>query len=94
MTKARPACWREVDYVLIDHGDGTSGLYLHLRPGSVLVRSGDVVTVGQPLAQAGASGWTDRSGLQFQVQSTPVWDSRQRARLVHDRVAGGRLCRR
>ena len=74
--EARPACWHEVDYVLIDHGDGTSGLYLHLRPGSVLVRSGDVVTVGQPLAQAGASGWTDRSGLQFQVQSTPVWDTR------------------
>lgn len=75
----RPACWQEVDYVLIDHGDGTSGLYLHLRPGSVQVRSGDVVTVGQPLGQAGASGWTDRTGLQFQVQPTPAWDARSRA---------------
>ncbi len=28
-----PSCWREVNLVLIDHGDGTSGLYLHLRPG-------------------------------------------------------------
>lgn len=76
--EARPACWREVNYVLIDHGDGTSGLYLHLRPGSAQVRSGDVVTVGQPLAQAGASGWTDRTGLQFQVQPTPTWNVRGR----------------
>jgi hypothetical protein len=70
---ARPACWHEVDHVLIDHGDGTSGLYLHLRPGTAQVRAGDVVSVGQPLGQAGASGWTDRTGVQFQVQPTPAW---------------------
>ena len=71
--QARPDCWREVDYVLIDHGDGTSGLYLHLEPGSLLVRSGDVVSTGQALGSAGDSGWTDRIGLQFQVQRTPAW---------------------
>ena len=36
----RPDCWRDVDFVLIDHGDGTSGLYLHLSPGRLPVRSG------------------------------------------------------
>ena len=39
-----------VNYVLIDHGDGTSGLYLHLTPGSPLVRSGDVVSRASPSA--------------------------------------------
>jgi hypothetical protein len=75
----RPACWREVDYVLIDHGDGTSGLYLHMRPGTARVRVGEVVSVGQPLGQAGASGWTDRTGVQFQVQPTPAWNQRSQA---------------
>ena len=42
----RPDCWRDVNYVLIDHGDGTSGLYLHLAPGRLPVRTGDVVSTG------------------------------------------------
>jgi hypothetical protein len=69
----RPDCWREVNLVLIDHGDGTAGLYLHLRPDSATVRQGEVVSTGQPLAQAGSSGWTPRTGLQFQVQRMPAW---------------------
>lgn len=70
----RPDCWRDVDFVLIDHGDGTSGLYLHLAPGRLPVRTGDVVSAGQPLGTTGDSGWTDRTGLQFQVQRTPAWN--------------------
>ncbi len=69
----RPGCWREVNYVLIDHGDGTSALYLHLKRGAPLVRSGDVVSVGQRIGTAGSSGWTARTGLGFQVQRTPAW---------------------
>ena len=69
----RPACWRAVNYVLIDHGDGTSGLYLHLRPGRLPVHSGEVVSAGQAIGTAGNSGWTDRIGLRFQVQRTPAW---------------------
>lgn len=71
---SRPACWRQVNLILIDHGDGTSGLYLHLRPGRAPVSSGDVVTAGQPIGTAGNTGWTDEIGLQFQVQRTPTWD--------------------
>ena len=74
----RPDCWRDVNYVLIDHGDGTSGLYLHLRPGRLPVRSGDVVSRGQLIGSAGNTGWTDSIGLQFQVQSTPPWFERGR----------------
>jgi murein DD-endopeptidase MepM/ murein hydrolase activator NlpD len=65
-----PNCWREVNLVLIDHGDGTSGLYLHLRPGRSPVSTGDIVSAEQPIGAAGNSGWTDEIGLQFQVQRT------------------------
>ena len=67
----RPDCWRAVNYVVIDHGDGTSGLYLHLRRGSTLVRRGDIVSAGTPIGVAGQSGWTNGIGLQFQVEETP-----------------------
>jgi murein DD-endopeptidase MepM/ murein hydrolase activator NlpD len=69
----RPACWRQVNYVLIDHGDGTSGLYLHLRPGKLPVHSGEVVSAGQVIGTAGDTGWTEGIGLGFQVQRTPAW---------------------
>jgi hypothetical protein len=71
---SRPACWRDVNYVLIDHGDGTSGLYLHLRRGDPIVRTGQVVSAGQRIGSAGSSGWTDEVGVRFQVQSTPAWN--------------------
>ncbi|HKZ92555.1 MAG TPA: M23 family metallopeptidase [Candidatus Limnocylindrales bacterium] len=74
----RPSCWRSVNHVLIDHGDGTSGLYLHLKPGQLPVRSGDIVSAGQPIGFAGNTGWTDEIGLQFQVQRTPAWNERGR----------------
>jgi murein DD-endopeptidase MepM/ murein hydrolase activator NlpD len=74
----RPSCWREVNYVLIDHGDGTSGLYLHLRRGDPLVQRGQVVSAGQAIGSAGNTGWTDDVRLVFQVQETPAWFDRGR----------------
>ncbi|MFV2062634.1 MAG: M23 family metallopeptidase [Chloroflexota bacterium] len=70
----RPSCWLEVNYVLIDHGDGTSGLYWHLKRDEPMVRRGDVVSAGQVIGSAGSSGWTNEVGVQFQVQRTPTWD--------------------
>jgi len=72
----RPDCWRDVNYVVIDHGDGTSGLYLHLKRGKPMVRRGEVVSMGQRIGTAGTSGWTHEVGLQFQLQDTPVWSDR------------------
>jgi len=66
------SCWAEANYVLIDHGDGTSGLYLHLAPSGVVVREGEVVTRGQELAAAGSTGFTTGTHLHFQVQQTHV----------------------
>ena len=41
------SCWTDVNYVLVDHGDGTSALYLHLATGSLKVGLG--VTVARTL---------------------------------------------
>ena len=73
--RARPDCWLDVNYVLIDHGDGTSGLYLHLKRDKPVLRRGDVVSAGQRIGSAGSSGWTDETGVQFQLQPTPTWDT-------------------
>lgn len=45
------------NYVTIDHGDGEYSHYAHLETRSFLVRSGDRVEQGQPLALAGNSGY-------------------------------------
>ncbi|MEX2247485.1 MAG: M23 family metallopeptidase [Dehalococcoidia bacterium] len=65
------------NYVVIDHGDGTSALYLHLAYDSVLVQPGDLIERGQAIAVSGETGLTcadDESGpgghLHFQVQRT------------------------
>ncbi len=59
------------NYVVIDHGDGTSALYLHLQKDGVLVEVGQHVLQGQVIALSGATGWVQGDPpdhLHFQVQ--------------------------
>jgi hypothetical protein len=71
-----PSFSSATNFVLIDHGDGTSGLYLHLAYDSVLVNPGDVVEQGEPIAISGETGVTcsgdggPGAHLHFQVQRT------------------------
>ncbi len=67
----------DANYVVIDHGDGTSALYLHLAQDFVLVHPGQFVDQGQPIAASGDTGVTcseDMKGrgphLHFQVERT------------------------
>ena len=46
------------NYVVIDHGDGTAGLYLHLAYNSISVNIGDLVAQGEPIAVSGETGVT------------------------------------
>lgn len=50
------------NYITIDHGDGEFSHYAHLATGSFLVRTGQRVEQGQPLARAGNSGYTFGQG--------------------------------
>ncbi len=52
----------------------------HLRHGSLMVRGGDVVVAGQPIAKAGNSGNTTLSHLHMQVQThEDLWDPDNRS---------------
>jgi murein DD-endopeptidase MepM/ murein hydrolase activator NlpD len=69
---ATSACVDFANYVVVDHGDGTAAVYLHLEGGSLGsgVRCGQPVAQGQPLANAGATGWATGPHLHFQVNET------------------------
>jgi MYXO-CTERM domain-containing protein len=58
----------DANYVVIDHGDGTSALYLHVEANSSPFSLGDVVEAGDTIARVGLTGWTCGAHLHFQVQ--------------------------
>ncbi|WP_374438540.1 M23 family metallopeptidase [Inhella sp.] len=55
------------NYVVIEHGDGTSGLYLHSPRGGILVQEGETVAQGQVLGVTGRSGYAGYPHLHFMV---------------------------
>ncbi|MBV6751425.1 M23 family metallopeptidase [Pseudomonas chlororaphis] len=56
------------NFVRVLHDDGTMGVYLHLKQGSVSVREGQRVEVGSPLALSGNTGNSTGPHLHFVVQ--------------------------
>jgi murein DD-endopeptidase MepM/ murein hydrolase activator NlpD len=58
------------NFVRVQHDDGTQGVYLHLKQGSVSVRQGQRVGVGSPLALSGNTGNSSGPHLHFVVQRT------------------------
>lgn len=51
----------------IDHGDGTTAWYVHLKLGGVLITEGDHVEIGQPIALSGNVGRSMVPHLHFEV---------------------------
>lgn len=58
------------NYVAIDQGDGTTALYLHLMQHGSLVKPGQPVIQGQPIAYSGETGFASGPHLHFQVERT------------------------
>ncbi|WP_223521238.1 peptidoglycan DD-metalloendopeptidase family protein [Pseudomonas sp. GL-B-19] len=56
------------NFVRVLHNDGTMGVYLHLKRGSVCVREGQQVTVGSALGLSGNTGNSTGPHLHFVVQ--------------------------
>ncbi len=68
----------DANYVVIDHGDGSEALYLHLEFNSVTVVVGQSVSTGDTIGIMGSTGFTCGSGAggcgphtHFQVQPSP-----------------------
>lgn len=53
--------------VRIDHGDGWTIQYCHMRLGSIIVKDGERLAAGQPIGLVGQSGLSDFPHLHFQV---------------------------
>lgn len=58
--------------VVIAHPGGWESQYAHMREGSVLVRSGDRISVGQPLGLIGMSGKANYPHLHFELRHNGV----------------------
>lgn len=70
-------CADDANYVLLDHGDGSFALYLHLEQGGVDVERGERIGQGQPLGRSGNTGFSTGPHLHLQVndlygQSLPL----------------------
>lgn len=56
------------NYVIIDHGDGTSSVYAHMYSETVAVSVGDTVEQGQMLGMVGSSGSSTGCHLHFEIR--------------------------
>lgn len=59
------------NYVVIEHAGGEFTAYDHLKTGSVLIKKGDRVKAGQPIAAIGDTGDSNIVHLHFQVSDGP-----------------------
>lgn len=59
------------NFVLIDHGNSEYSLLVHMKPGSVLVRSGDHVRQGQQVGAIGFAGDSIFPHLHYSLMSGP-----------------------
>lgn len=55
------------NHIVVDQGGGRYALYAHLQRRSALVRAGDHIEAGQPIARCGNSGNSSEPHLHFQL---------------------------
>ncbi len=57
--------------VIVDHLNGEYSFFIHLKQGSVLVKQGEIIQKGQPIAQVGNSGSSMQPHLHYQLSDKP-----------------------
>jgi len=63
-------CVNDVNRIVIDHGDGTSALYLHLTKNGSLVSEGQWIGQGDTIGYSGQSGCSTGAHLHLMVMTT------------------------
>ena len=63
------------NYIMIDHLNGEFSLLAHLKQGSVLVKEGDAVKVGQKIGQMGVSGDAYLPHIHYELRSASAVDA-------------------
>lgn len=66
-------CGKYANFVMIQHSDGTTGEYYHLKRHGALVEQGDYVERGQLIAYSGNTGHTTMPHLHFGVYRASSW---------------------
>ena len=56
------------NFIKIEHADGSTAEYKHLKINSILVAPGEAVKAGQPIAQVGSSGLSSHPHLHLAVR--------------------------
>lgn len=75
--------------IVVLHKDGTLGVYAHILLGSASVKAGDIVAIGDKLAEVGSNGFSTGPHLHFVIwynkrgkqQSLPFWFNANKSRL-------------
>lgn len=65
------------NHVVIDHGNSEYSLLAHLKKGSIVVKKGEKVTVGEIIAVTGNSGMSTEPHLHYQLMDGPDWSTAQ-----------------
>lgn len=60
-------CTKFNNFVLVKHDDGSVADYSHIKKNGALVKVGDKVRSGQPIALSGATGWASGAHLHLEV---------------------------
>lgn len=64
---ASPEYWNDSNFIVVAHPGGEFSRYDHLQHKSSLVKVGEIVVAGQPIARIGMTGFTYLPHLHFQV---------------------------
>ena len=62
------SCLHDANYVVVDHGDGTTARYWHLQQEGVLVEPGDTLCAGDLIGLSGNTGFSAVPHLHFVVK--------------------------
>ncbi len=70
-------CAKYNNRIVILHNDGSFAEYVHLKHKGAMIKKGDIVKQGQPIAYSGNTGWSKGPHLHFAVYINNIDGSRK-----------------